>query len=85
MVEDILAERSKTHGIFFDNAYTSVQIKNIMRETNLWNELLPDQQESLDCIAAKISRILTGNSEHVDSWRDIAGYATLVAKRIELE
>ena len=36
------------------------------------------QRESLDMIVHKIARILNGDPNHVDSWHDIAGYATLV-------
>lgn len=38
--------------------------------------------EALEMIATKIGRILTGNPNNEDSWRDIAGYATLVADRL---
>jgi hypothetical protein len=40
------------------------------------------QRESLDMIACKASRILNGDPNHLDSWVDIAGYATIVATRI---
>lgn len=83
VIEKILEERSKTHGVFFDNASTSVALKRKMRLTKFWGRLMPDQEEALDCIMAKVSRILTGNPEHIDSWEDIAGYATLVADRLK--
>jgi hypothetical protein len=44
--------------------------------------LLPHQRESLDMIQHKISRILNGDPNIVDSWADIAGYAHIVAIRI---
>ena len=34
-------------------------------------------------IASKLARIVIGNSNHRDSWIDIAGYAKLVADSIE--
>lgn len=34
-------------------------------------------------IAVKIARILVGDCNHPDHWHDIAGYATLVADRLE--
>jgi hypothetical protein len=34
-------------------------------------------------IVHKISRIVNGNPDKVDHWVDIAGYATLVADRLE--
>ena len=36
-------------------------------------------------IAVKISRILTGDPSHADNWHDIAGYATLVERRLNNE
>lgn len=47
--------------------------------------LKPDQRECLEMIAHKIGRILNGDPHYEDSWRDIAGYATLVADRLALE
>ncbi len=34
-------------------------------------------------IAHKLARICNGDPDYGDSWRDIAGYATLVADRLE--
>jgi hypothetical protein len=42
-----------------------------------------DQQEALDMIGHKIARIMNGDPDYADSWCDIAGYATLVADRLE--
>jgi hypothetical protein len=35
-------------------------------------------------ILHKIARIVNGDPNWSDSWRDIAGYATLVADRLDL-
>lgn len=48
-----------------------------------WDVLAFDMQESLHMIAHKIARILNGNPDHIDSWVDIAGYAQLVANRLQ--
>lgn len=45
--------------------------------------LTPDQREALEMIAHKIGRILNGDPDYADSWRDIAGYAQLVCDRLE--
>jgi hypothetical protein len=42
-----------------------------------------DQAEALDMIFTKIGRILNGDPNHIDSWVDIAGYAKLVADRLQ--
>jgi len=44
-----------------------------------------DQREALEMIAHKIARILNGDPNYADNWIDIAGYATLVANRLEKE
>jgi hypothetical protein len=43
------------------------------------------QLHGLRMIVDKISRIVCGDPDFVDHWRDIAGYATLVADDIEGE
>jgi len=44
--------------------------------------LAHDQQEALDMICHKIGRILNGDPDYADNWHDIAGYAQLVADRL---
>lgn len=48
-----------------------------------YSHLAPDQQEALDMICHKIGRILNGDPDYADSWHDIAGYAQLVADRLD--
>lgn len=43
----------------------------------------PDQLEAINMIVNKIGRIYNGDPHYSDSWRDIAGYATLVADRLD--
>ena len=50
-----------------------------------WNSLAPDQRECLEMIAHKIGRILNGDPNYDDSWRDIVGYAQLVVNRLVTE
>jgi hypothetical protein len=42
-----------------------------------------DQWEALEMIVHKIGRIVNGNPDVTDHWVDIAGYATLIADRLE--
>ena len=45
---------------------------------------MPDvHQHALDMIAVKLGRILAGDPNYVDNWRDIAGYATKVLEQLE--
>jgi predicted transcriptional regulator len=81
-VDTILNERATTYGSFEDVAGCAQEIKNAIRICNN-SELDDDQIEALDMIASKIARVVNGNPNHIDSWIDIAGYATLVADRLK--
>ena len=81
-VDAILDERATTYGSFEDVAGFAQEMKNAIRMCNN-SELDDDQIEALDMIASKIARIVNGNPNHIDSWIDIAGYATLVADRLK--
>ncbi len=82
---DVLNERDTTHGNYKDVADIAQVLKNNFRACPNWNNLKRDQIESLEMIATKVSRILHGDPDHVDSWEDISGYADLVATRLKLE
>lgn len=82
-IDDTLAERGKRYGEFAIHALITQRLKEAMRDTQNWAGLADDQQEALEMIAHKIGRILNGDPNYDDSWRDIAGYAQLVAKRLQ--
>ena len=78
-VNATLNDRAKTHGSFIDNGHIMQMLKFDMREYGKnWDKLPPHQREALEMIQHKIGRILSGNPNEPDHWRDIAGYATLV-------
>lgn len=83
-VQELLVERGKSHGSFMENSSFSQTVKSMMREEHNWsyNDLEDDQKEALDYIVMKMTRILSGDPDHIDHWDDIAGYATLVANRL---
>lgn len=80
-LDEILADRGKTYGSFAVNAQISQHLKSIVRAYK-HQELGTIHLEALDMIFLKISRIVTGNPDHADSWDDIAGYAKLVADHV---
>jgi hypothetical protein len=84
-VDAILGERGKRYGPFITHAAITQQLKGTMNTYLTQNKktLTPDQQEALDMIFHKIGRILNGDPDYADSWVDIAGYAKLVADRLE--
>ena len=80
---DILAERQKTHGDFYDVAMMAQELKDAMRRGKTWGSLDDTEREALQMIASKIGRILAGNHDEVDHWRDIAGYAELAVRELD--
>lgn len=82
-INDTLAERKKTHGEFTNHAEISQSLKNVLHEFGGFDALQADQKEALEMIVHKIARILNGNPDTHDHWHDIAGYATLIADRLE--
>jgi hypothetical protein len=84
-LEKTLAERGAVYGRFVDHASISQSIKRAMRAAPGWQELPDDMRESLEMLAHKAARILNGNPDYVDSWHDVAGFTTLVEKRLNGE
>lgn len=85
MIEQILEQRGKRYGEFKDHAVVSQSLKDLIKhELNMRDkELESDQMEALEMICHKIARIINGDADYADSWVDIAGYAKLVADRLE--
>ena len=84
-VDAILDERGTRYGQFKDVALVIQRLKQEIRMGLLLQSKIldVDQQEALDMICNKIGRIVNGDPNYVDSWVDIAGYAKLVADRLE--
>ena len=81
-VDEVLEERSKTHGDFETNAHYSQAIKAIYHSSPAWDQMTDLMRESLDAKALKISRILSGNFREPDHWKDDAGYSQLVVNAL---
>jgi len=78
-----LEERGKRYGEFAEHARITQAIKRAMQDSPNWCLLPPDMTEALEMVAHKVGRILNGDPDYADSWVDIAGYAKLVADRLE--
>lgn len=76
--QQVIEDREAAHGDYAKQASVAVALKLLMRQSPGWLKLSSPQQESLDMIAVKTSRILHGNPNEPDHWRDISGYATLI-------
>lgn len=82
-ISAILAERAKTHGEFADVASVAQRVKSALRAAPGWADLSEQQRESLEMICNKMGRILSGDPNEPDHWRDISGYAELIARAVE--
>ena len=79
--DDILNDRHQTYGYFMDVASVAISLRAVIRDRR--PDLMPDQDEALTMICSKIARIVNGDPNHIDSWRDIGGYSQLVVDRLE--
>jgi len=83
-INDTLAERGSRYGNFKAHAEITQDLKGIILShlAQRQKEIANDQMEALDMICHKIGRIVNGDPDYADSWHDIAGYAQLVANRL---
>jgi len=83
-VDDVLNERASTYGRFVDVAETTQTLMGAIatRLAERGTIVQHDQALALQMIVQKLARIANGDPDHLDSWLDIAGYATLVAERL---
>nr|UVN10002.1 MAG: nucleotide modification associated domain 1 [Bacteriophage sp.] len=81
----LITERGSRYGKFKDGAEIMQSLKDTMRDVDGWNNLTASQKEALDMIQHKIGRILNGDPTYDDSWKDIAGYATLIVNELNGE
>ena len=84
-VDVTLDARAVEYGKFIEGAEVMQMLKRVVQNAlnNRDKTLAHDQAEAMDMIIHKIGRIVNGNPDVVDHWLDIAGYAKLVADRLE--
>jgi hypothetical protein len=84
-VDATLDARAMEYGKFIEGAEVMQMLKRVVLNAlnNRDKTLAHDQAEAMDMIIHKIGRIVNGNPDVVDHWLDIAGYAKLVADRLE--
>lgn len=86
-IKDILEQRELTYGRFSDIATKAHMITELIADDLERNSGLDNsysaKKVALEMIAMKIARIVSGDSNHIDNWKDIAGYALLVAQELE--
>lgn len=87
-VDALLDERGAVYGgygKFKDLAEVAQRFKDALQYFLITRNkyLAPDQQEALEMIFHKVARIINGDADYVDNWKDIAGYAMLISDRLE--
>ena len=84
-IDETLNERGQRYGKFEGQAQMTMTLKRSIRIALACRDkhLEDDQMEALDMICSKIARIVNGDPDYDDNWDDIAGYATLIAKRLQ--
>lgn len=80
-IQEVLTARGKRYGNFLRHSEVTQALKKVLADYQR-TPLDPDLQESLDMICHKLGRIANGDPYYADSWVDIAGYAKLVADRL---
>jgi len=78
-VDTTLAERESQYGSFSDVAELTCDLMGDLIRA----EMSFVQREALHMICSKLARIRCGDINKIDSWHDIAGYATLVVQDLE--
>ncbi len=82
LVQGILDERGEQYGDYNEMCQVIWGLKKEIHPYALKRGMSPFVAEALDLICTKIGRLCTGNAQHIDTWQDIIGYATLVVRQI---
>ncbi len=84
-INNIMEERGNSYGDFGHQAMCAQTLKQILHGHAHRHavDLSGEQKEAIDMLCTKLSRIVNGDPNKVDSWRDVEGYAKLIADRLE--
>lgn len=84
-IDEVLKERGDRYGSFKGHAEVSQALIRVLAAElhKRRKHMDADQNEALQMICHKIARIVNGDPDYADNWVDIAGYAKLVADRLE--
>lgn len=86
-IDETLNERGNRYGTFKGHSELSQKLLGAcLGHSSANGKNLSDvHREALTMICHKMARIVNGDPDYDDSWRDIAGYATLVVKHLNGE
>lgn len=81
MIEEKVVARDARYGDYAEEAALADMVMNLL--TDRGERLLPYQRQAIRMIATKLSRLVSGDSNWLDGWVDIAGYSILVARQLK--
>ena len=78
-----LVERETTHGSFRESSQVYCDLAEILSDGSRVDSWSAPMRTAATMILIKLARAACGEPYHVDTWRDIAGYAALVVEALE--
>ncbi|MNM58843.1 hypothetical protein D3C81_700840 [compost metagenome] len=84
-MNEMLTQRGSRYGTLMASGQIAQDLEDYLRKLPNWELLAADQKESLSMIMHKVSRIMAGDPNWIDSWLDVAGYSTRVVERLQGE
>ena len=82
-VQATLNERQSSYGCFEDVALVTENIIDALKQVN-YNRMPKTHKMAMYMIASKMARIVNGDHNFIESWHDIAGYATLMENELRV-
>lgn len=79
---NIIEQRARTHGSYEQVAALSQSLKDALR-SGKFGALPSTHRESLDMICVKMARIICGDHNEPDHYRDICGYSELILRTLD--
>lgn len=83
-IETTLNERQGQYGSFCSNALFTQAIMREVEKCPAYQNGSDVEREAFHMIIHKLARLICGDMSHIDSWRDIEGYARLVREELEV-
>jgi len=84
-VEEIISDRARTHGDWPTQAQLLADLIGLVARSGAGERMSATQVVAMNMAMLKVARICCGDPNHADHWRDIAGYATLVADELDAQ
>lgn len=81
-IDETLAQRGSRYGPFKRHAEISQELQRVVAHYGGYRKMSDSQCEAINMIMHKIGRVINGDPNYDDNWRDIAGYAQLIVDEL---